>query len=231
MDRVSGITDTMRGVQFKTNTTNQAIASYQSSTATRLDKKISAIENWLGRLYYGIAFVCGLRMQQRDVEAVIGQRVEAWSNYPADMLRQMLNVQAVGGSTQKPSSDAKKAMAMEQARILASVADKAPITSVKIILAMMKEAFDDFPIPEGTFDSLNEEIEMAMQRGNSVQGAGGAPVDGPQGADMGLNELAITVDNLPPGAKMALGQALAEGLPVAQVLPEIIRLADTEGQV
>lgn len=233
MDRVSGITDTMRGVQFKTNTTNQAIESYQSSTATRLDKKISAIENWLGRLYYGIAFVCALRMQQSEVEAIIGRRAEAWTNYSPAELRRMFNVQAVGGSTQKPSSEAKKAMALEQSRILASIADKAPITSVKIILTMMKEAFDDFPIPEGTFDALNQEIEMAMQRGNSVQGAQGGGAEGvaPQSPELGLNELALTVDNLPPGAKMALGQALAEGLPVAQVLPEIIRLADQEGQM
>ena len=229
MDRVSGITDTMRGVQYKTNTTNQAIESYQSSTATRLDKKISAIENWLGRLYYGIAFVCALRMQREDVEAIIGRSADAWQNYAPQELRRMFNVQAVGGSTQKPSSDAKRAMTLEQSRILASIADKAPITSVKIILSMMKEAFDDFPIPEGAFDALDQEIEMAMQRGNSVQGAQGG--EAPQSPELGLNELALTVDNLPPGAKMALGQALAEGMPVAQVLPEIIRLADQEGQM
>jgi hypothetical protein len=229
MDRVSGITDTMRGVQFKTNTTNRAIESYQSSTATRLDKKISAIENWLGRLYYGLAFICALRMAREEVESIIGQRADDWTNYDPQALRGMFNVQAVGGSTQKPSSEAKKALALEQARILSSIADKAPVTSVKIILSMMKEAFDDFPIPEGTFDALNQEIEMAMQRGNSVQGASGS--EGPQSPEVGLQELALTVDNLPPGAKMALGQALAEGLPVAQVLPEIIRLADQEGQM
>ena len=39
-----------------------------------------------------------------------------------------------------------------------------------------------------------------------------------------MEEVAATVDSLPPEAKVALGNALAAGAPVSEALPEVIRM-------
>jgi hypothetical protein len=83
---------------------------------------------------------------------------------------------------------------------------------------------------------MKEEVVVAMQRGNSTQGAGGggegataptSPTGAPSpqgGGGMALEELAAMIDALPPQAKVALGEILAKGVPVAEALPEVLSM-------
>jgi hypothetical protein len=41
---------------------------------------------------------------------------------------------------------------------------------------------------------------------------------------MALEELAAMIDALPPQAKVALGEILAKGVPVAEALPEVLSM-------
>jgi hypothetical protein len=237
IDRVSGVSDVMRNVQFKTNTTNKAIENYNSGTALRLDEKIDAIEDALGIVLYNIGYLCAQFMEADAVRALIGaKRSMNWQPRVPEELRDMFQCQTVGGSTQKPTSAGKKQQALEMSEILGKLAQFAPSVVIETILTILEEAFDELNLPADAFERMKEEVVVAMQRGNSTQGAGGgegatAPTSPtgaappPQGGGgMALEELAAMIDALPPQAKVALGEILAKGVPVAEALPEVLSM-------
>lgn len=228
IDRISGVSDILRNAQFKTNTTNKAIESYNSSTAMRLDEKIDAIEDFLGRVMYGVAFCVAQFMSVEQVTELIGsKKAENWRTYDAAELRSVYKCQAVGGSTQKPSSESKRQYAMELGNILGKMAQFAPSVVLETTMELFDNAFDELHLPDDAFKRIAEEAKLAMQRGNSTQGAqGNASPDNAlsQSGMPSLEEVAAVVDTLPPEAKVALGNALAAGAPISEALPEVVRM-------
>jgi hypothetical protein len=238
IDRISGVSDVLRNVQFKTNTTNKAIENYNSSTAMRLDEKIDAIEDALGNVLYGIGFLCARFMPPEEVVSLIGTaRAGEWTNYDAAQLRMMFRCTAVGGSTQKPTSAAKKQQALEMARLLMQAAQFAPGTSIETMMTLFDDAFDELTLPDNWAERVAEESKASQRRGSSDVGAqeggaagAGAGVPGAQGAGVSVEEIAAAVDALPPAAKIALGRAMAQGVPIAEALPEVLRAVQTTGE-
>jgi hypothetical protein len=55
IDRMSGVASVQRGVEYKTNTTNRAIESYESQIQTRADEKMDAIEDSVGTVLWIVA--------------------------------------------------------------------------------------------------------------------------------------------------------------------------------
>ena len=230
IDRISGVSDVLRNVQFKTNTTNRAIENYNSSTALRLDEKIDAIEDCFGRVLYGVAHLCLQFMPVNVVTEIIGERrAEGWTNKSAKELRGLFTCQAIGGSTQKPTSEAKKQQALQISQILEKLAQFAPTVAITTILTLLEEAFDEVDIPDDAFEQMKEEVQLAMQRGNSTQGAGSSPEGTmPQGGNE-LEQLAQAIDTLPPEVKLALGKIIAQGVPIAEALPQVLQAAQNSG--
>lgn len=237
IDRISGVSDVLRNVQFKTNTTNKAIENYNSSTALRLDEKIDAIEDVLGDLMYGVGFLCAQFMTAEEVQQLIGERGHQWQQYRPAELMHMFTCQTVGGSTQKPTSQAKQQQALQMADTLTKLAQFAPTVVMQTIFTLLGDAFDELNIPPDAFIRMKEEAVMAMQRGNSTQGAGngpptpntGQPVTPGQPPSGGLDasqmqQIAALIDNLPPEAKLALGKILAKGVPVMDAVPEVLHM-------
>jgi hypothetical protein len=222
IDRVSGVSDVLRNAQFKTNTTNRAIENYNSSTAMRLDEKIDAIEDALGTVFYGIGFLCAQFMSQEEVASVLGEkRSKGWQTFDAETLRKMFGCQSVGGSAQKPTSAAKKQQAIEMGKLLSQMAQFAPSVVLETTLTMFEEAFDELELPDNWADRMKQEAQAALQKGRTDNA--GRPGSGGGGAPA-LQELAAIIDSLPPQAKQALGTALARGVPVAEALPEVLRM-------
>ncbi len=219
IDRISGVSDVLRNAQFKTNTTNKAIENYNSTTQLRLDEKIDAIEDWLGRAMYQVGFVCAQKMPKEDVEKLIGTRADAWVNYDSGTLRTMFQCAAVGGSTQKPTSSSKKQEALEMARLLAQMTQFAPATIIETTLTLFNNAFDEMSLPDNWAERIAEESATALRRGSSDVNSGDAAA--PQND---VQQIAGMIDSLPPQAKIALGNALAKGAPIAEALPEVLRI-------
>jgi hypothetical protein len=60
INRITGISDAMRGAQFKTNTTNQAIDAYQKNTDIRVDERVDLIEDFIGEVMHNIVMLCNV---------------------------------------------------------------------------------------------------------------------------------------------------------------------------
>jgi hypothetical protein len=223
INRLSGVTDVLQNSQFKTNTTNKAIENYNSTTTMRLDEKIDAIEDALGELFFGIGFLCARFMTKEEVADIIGdERAAAWTQLEPRELARIFSCQSVGGSTQKPTSAAKKQQALEMANILAQFAKYAPGTIIETTMMLFNEAFDELTLPKDWALRVGKEAEAALNKGRTdqpQQGADGAAE--PQAPEM--NEIAMAIDNLPPEAKIALGNVLARGVPIAEAVPEVLR--------
>ena len=207
IDRIASTNEVMRGGQFKTNTTNDAIEAYNSNSAGRDDEKIDQVEDCLGHAIWGIAQLCLMNMSADQVSVLIGEDVQqTWRNLTPDELRNGFSPQVVAGSTTKPTSALKKAQAMEAGQVLGQFAGGNPQTAsvmTTIVLRMFSRAFDEIVISK---DEWNQLIQVTQA-----------------GGPLGI------VDQLDPQMKMAFASALMKGVPAQQALDMIMQAAGASG--
>lgn len=254
IDRLSSVSSAMRGVEYKTNTTNKAIEAYTSQDQTRLDEKTDAIEDMIGEVQWKIMQLLLQFMPKQQVIDCLGPRMGAlWNNMKPTEIRQMVDMQVVGGSTLKPTSAAKKKEAITLVQSLGQFAKAGAGASIILALKVLERAFDDFVITTEDWKMLEEAIMSELQRGQSTgaagPSAGGAPAGGASGAGAPaaagqqgvppeaiakvLAEVTEVINNLPPEVKVglskALGSALAKGIPIEEALPRIVQLMTQGG--
>lgn len=227
IDRISSVTDIMRGAQFKTNTTNQAIAEYNQTQSVRLEEKIDALEDMLGSVYWAIAQLC---LQFMDVDAVaslLGEQSRAqWRNMAPSEIQSRLSARVIGGTSVKPTSQAKKQEALQMGQILGQFASATP-AAVVVALKVFEQAFDELVIKEEDWRFISQSIEQQLQRGNSQ--AGTTPSGDGTTSDQ-LGQIEQLVDGLPQQAKQALGQAIAQGVPVREAVTRIVEALQQQPQ-
>jgi hypothetical protein len=210
----------MRGVEFKTNTTNKAIETYQSNTQTRLDEKIDAVEDFIGAIGWKIAQLCVSRMESEEVGRMIGSRfAEIWEQRPDyEDFKTYGSCQCVGGSTLKPTSATKQQQAIQIGQVLGQFANVTPVTFL-VALKVMARAFDDIIITDADWKMIEQAVEQALQGQQAQQqgkGQGG-------GGEPGLEEVEQMINGLPPQAKALLGQMLARGTPIRDAMAAIMK--------
>lgn len=250
VNRLSSVTPVMQNVQFKTNTTNDAINSYQSNTQTRLDEKVDCVEELLTDIGTALIEMCIQFMTKQEVYALLGedyvkskgdwseaQDVAAWNK--------QFNLTIVGGSTIKPTAESKKKQAMQLGQVLGQFANAAPMMVI-VMLKMLERAFNDSVIIEpAEWQMIIESVEAQLQRGNT-QETGGAPQQGgqpQQGAPEGsppngatnasganVEMLAQIIDKLPPQAKEFLGAGIAKGVPLKELVLKLTQTAQSQQQ-
>lgn len=225
IDRVSSVQPVMRGIEFKTNTTNEAINKYNSIQQTRMDEKIDAVEDFIGGIGWGIAQLCLQFMSLEEVATLIGARMaEQWQNLDAKSIEAAVQMIVVGGSTQKQTSESKKQQALNMGQVLGQFVNAAPIPVMTVLINNFRAAFNDV-IPEEQWQMILQSLQQqAQQPQQPPQGAGqpaggeGAPA-APSGGGTDLNEI---IQQLPPEAQQALMQAVQQGVPPEAALQRIM---------
>lgn len=250
IDRITGLTDVLKGAQFKTNTTNQAIDNYNASTNMRIDEKIDSLEDWIGAIGWAIAQLCAQFMDTQTVgELVDADMAATWQPKSPQELTMGFNMVCVGGSTQKPTSQAKKQEAVQLAQTLGQFANAAPGVVLKTVMKVFQSAFDEVVFTEEDWEQLTQEIASGQQQGVSTQPGGpqqagnpqpggpppqtGAPAGAKppapapaQGAQGGSNPVFQLLDKMSPQAKKALATAFTQGVPIEQALQHIQQMSN-----
>lgn len=182
VNMISGIGEAMRGEQYKTNTTNGAIEQYSSISGMRLDEKRDAIEDFVGNIMNKVLF---LWLQFGDAEMtldIVGpqfeEMVQQFSNMEPQEIRRTILCEIEGGSTQKPTSAAKKAEALQMGQIMGQFASASPVVLL-FVLKIFKRAFDMSTVTDQDWQMLMASIMQAIQA-QSAQPEGG---DGSEGED------------------------------------------------
>lgn len=248
VDRIAATNEVERGGEFKTNTTNKAIDYYSTMGNQRMDMRLDAIEDALGDVGWKLAQLCLKFMDPQTVSELTGIDVtDVWR--PLDNLKDfsLFSVAVVGGSTQKLTSQGRKQAAVQIGQILAQFAKVAPGPVLKTTLTMFSKAFDDFMISKEDWDSIEQSVERSL-----VAGQGGAPgqppgAPPPQGAPPGvpagpqapsgpppsgggappvmqIAQMAVqALSQMPPQMLKGIGMALAQGVPPAQILQQVLQ--------
>jgi len=232
INRITGISDAQRGSQFKTNTTNQAIDFYEKNTDIRIDEKIDAIEDWLGRLAFALAQLIMRYWTVDDVAKLVGpQLAQSWVQITdPDEFRMSFNFQVVGGSTDKPTSKMKKKQALEIAQACGQFANAIPALGM-IAVKALSQAFDEVVISEEDWQELRQSMQAQQQKagagpGQSGEGDGQGNPNDPQQqkADPAQvkEQLAQAIKQLPPEAKAKLEEMIASGTSPTDALKQVM---------
>ena len=241
IDRVASTNEVERGGEFKTNTTNKAIDYYSTMGNMRMDMRLDAIEDALGDVGWKLAQLCLRFMDVETASQLTGMDVSPFWR-PLDNLRdfQQMSVTVVGGSTQKMTTQQKKQEAVQIGQVLAQYVRAAPSSALKATLNMLSKAFDDFMISKEDWDAIDQEVQMMAQsqQGGAPGQASGVPAQPSAGAAGGAPQagggmqvaaaVVQALQQLPPPVLQAIGQALAQGIPPAQIFQQM--LASQGGQ-
>jgi hypothetical protein len=254
IDRVSGVTSVQRGVEYKTNTTNRAIESYESQQQTRADEKMDAIEECVGGVLWLVAQMCLQFMSQAEVAQLIGQEnAGAWQAVDPRDIPLKFTPRVVGGSTLKPTSTAKKQQALQMSQILGQFAKATPV-AILIAIKVLQSAFsNELVMTSEDWEMLMQGIQQQMQaqaappqgqppQGGqpSAQGGQGSPPQQQEGGGQpdvanvitqAIGEAAQIIDSLPPELRMQIGVMLARQMPMQEIAQVIIGKLEQQGQM
>lgn len=171
IDRVSSTPSVQRGEQFKTNTTNKAVNAYEGVMASVQNELTDAIEDGCKDLVWAMLELLVSKYSKDQVIALVGAKLGA-AFRPMEVMEfnTTYSMDIAPGSTEKPSSAAKKQEALTIAQAIGQVGQATPMTSLKIIIRMFKNAFSNFLFTKDDADSLEAEAQANLTKGQSVQG-------------------------------------------------------------
>jgi hypothetical protein len=226
INRISNTSDAIRGVQFKTNTNEASVQSYQDAARMSVGAKIEVVEDVMSDLCKALLEQCVQNMSKDEVIGYVGAKIgEGWQNYTLEAFNSQFALDIVPGTCEKPNSIFKKKEAVQIVQAIGQFASAAPITSMKVALRVLEQAFTEVVIKPEDWDIMEAEMTMQAQRGNST-GAPAAPQPGQNkpagpaaggpaaGGDGGIPpELA----NLPPQVKQNVMQMHNQGAPPDQI--------------
>lgn len=225
IDRISSVMPVMRGQEFKTNTTNDAINAYNSQQQTRLDERIDAIEDFIGGVLWKVLQLCLQFMPQQEVAAIVGDRdAGIWRNMRPEEIQQGFSVSIVGGSSQKPTSQTKKQEATQIGQVLGQFANAGNGAAILLMIKLFERAYEDFTVSKEDWDFLIQSITQATQNSNPT----GNPQQSGQQAG-GQQDIKQILAQLPPQAQQAFQQAVAQGADPQAALQQIIQTLQSGG--
>jgi hypothetical protein len=243
INRLSSVTPVLQNVQYKTNTTNKAIESYESSTQMRLDEKIDAIEEFLGDIGNALLELCVQFMTEDEVNNLLGadfvKNCGGWTeNINVDEFNRTYNLRVVGGSTLKPTSKVKKEQVMNLGQVLGQFANASPGIIIVLLKAIERAFKDDFVLTPQDWQIITQSTMQQLQRGSAAQGGeqgqpqaqGGQPQQGEQGAQLEqvMAQVEEVVNALPVQAKQFLGEGIAKGVPLKELMMQIMQAAQQQ---
>jgi hypothetical protein len=256
IDRISGVSSVQRGVEYKTNTTNRAIESYESQMQTRADEKMDAIEEAVGGVLWLVAQMCLQNMSAEEVQMLCGEG-EAWQKVDPREISMRFTPRVVGGSTMKPTSRAKKEQAMQMAQALGQFARATP-AAILVALKTLQQAFDNDlvindkdwqMVIDGITSAIESQQAQAQAQAQSAQQQGQGAPQGAQGARgasnapsspddnipidavvQGVQQLAQFLDGMSTEIKTEIGVMLSRQVPVEQIAQRVVeRLQQPQG--
>lgn len=220
INRLSSVTPILQNEQFKTNTTNKAIETYESSTQTRLDEKIDAIEDCIAEIGYGLIELCVQFMPEEEVRLLVGDTVlnEAggWEQMTPTQFRQQFAFTIVGGSTLKPTSKVKKEQAIQLGQVLGQFAQANPAIVMVLLKAIERAFSEDVTITKEEWALITQSMQQAMQA------AGGGGVDETQVLEQAMQQVEELFNSLDEGTRAQVAQAIAQGTPLKQIVQGLI---------
>lgn len=221
IDRLSAVTDAMRGTQFKTNTTNDAVQANMDAAKLRVGEKIDCIEDMLADLGRAIAELCVSNYDKDAVAAILSEKdAQSWMPMEVSEFNRTLTCTIVAGSTEKPTSAAKQQQALQTGQVLGQFAKSSPMISV-VVMRMLERAMDNVIINKSDWD----QIIQSMQGGAQGEQPGAQPSSGSgqdPTQDPGLQQaLVVLLKLLPPKVQAMIQESIQKGASPMQAIQAV----------
>lgn len=188
VNRITNTSDALRGVQFKTNTNEDAVNTYQESMKLSVGAKVDVVEDAVADIAIALAELCVQYMSQDDVIGLIGPALgQFYKQMSVPQLNNTYNLEIVAGSMEKPNSVFKKKEAIQIAQAVGQFAQAAPGATLKVMLKVLQQAFTEVVIQPEDWAAIDAEISA-----KSGQGVGSATGTNPV-------DSASAPQELPPG--------------------------------
>tara|TARA_Y100000310_G_scaffold283720_1_gene305926 strand:- start:4243 stop:6417 length:2175 start_codon:yes stop_codon:yes gene_type:complete len=228
IDRISSVGAVLRGEQFKTNTNKQNAQITTQAQNMRVDEKSDMIEDWIGDISWGVAQLCLINMKLDVVVRLIGDELAAnWQNMSPEEISSILSMQVLGGSTKKPTSQAKKEEALEMGQVLGQFVNAAPQAVTRIMIEVFQQAFDEVIMKDENWEELKQEIIGASQQqqvgpeGQTTNTGGQTPID--------ESQVDTILAQLPTDLKQAVAQSIQQGADPVVALQEAMAVLEQPG--
>lgn len=236
IDKIGSVSDAIRGQEFRTNTTEDAVQAYTSAAQLRLGNRTDAIEECIQQLSWGIAEILVTRGDENMIRGLVGDRLMSkWKQMDLVTFNADYSVQVAAGSSEKPTSVFKQQEAIQIAQAMGQFAQAAPGSTLKVVMKLLKGAFPELQITEEDWAAIDQEMAAVLQRGVSTGGPGGpaAPGGPPQqgamppqagGAPaMDPAQIEQLLASLPPEAQQMVIQRVEAGEDPLAVVQELMQ--------
>lgn len=166
LDRATRITDAMRGAQFRTNTTNDAVATYNEFASNRLEGLTDKIELCVEDLLWSMSELVVSQMSTALINRILSTKdAQKFQNMSVEEFNRSYNLTIAAGSIEKPTSTAKKKEAMQIIQMLGQFGTAAPRTVLSLVTRLLRSAFSKNLVTEDDLNKLEQEGLAAMQKG------------------------------------------------------------------
>jgi hypothetical protein len=182
-NRVNNISEVSQGGQFKTNTTNKAVAAYAQVQSGIKDELTEVIENAVEDLAWSMLELVASKYSKEQVAQLVGDKLaETFAPMSVEEFNKTYSCEVAAGSTEKPTSENMKQQALAMAQAIGQVGQATPMTTLRIIFRMFKSAFSNFLFTKDDEAMLDKEAQANLTKGVSTPGQppAGAPPGGPQ---------------------------------------------------
>ena len=170
-NRINAQNDVSQGGQFKTNTTNKAIAEYSAIQAGVKDELVEVVEEAVADLVWAMLEIVVSKYTKDQVVQLIGKDLAApFENMDVPTFNAQYSCEIAGGTTQRPTSDNQKQEALSMAQAIGQVGQAAPQTTLQVIFRMFEKAFSQFVFTKKDASMMMQEIQTNATKGQSVPG-------------------------------------------------------------
>ena len=169
LDRASRISDAQKGAEFRTNTTNKAIDTYNEYASNRIEGLTDRIEDNVESVFWSIAELVVSKFDDKAIAKLLNLDDAAkFKPMSVEDFNSRYNLVVASGSTEKPTSMAKKKEASQIIQMLGQFGTAAPRTVLSVVAKLLRAAFSRSLVTDKDLEMLEKEGAANMQKGISA---------------------------------------------------------------
>jgi len=206
MDRVSGVSDYMRGAMPEIRRTATEAAIAQDASNARAAEKLALIEIHIGSCAKRLVALAQQYMTGEQVARVVGSNaIPLWINFDRDFIQGEFDFEVEGGSTQPVNESFRRQMALQLVDAMAPFVGAGVVDMASLARHVLQYGFG-IKSPEA-FLAAPQQQQMGPEQGGMPPEQGGMPPQGmlPQGQPQQGEQPMPEEGGIPPELAAMLG--------------------------
>jgi hypothetical protein len=206
MDRVSGVSDYMRGAMPEIRRTATEAAIAQDASNARAAEKLALIEIHIGSCAKRLVALAQQYMTGEQVARVVGSNaIPLWINFDRDFIQGEFDFEVEGGSTQPVNESFRRQMALQLVDAMAPFVGAGVVDMASLARHVLQYGFG-IKSPEA-FLAAPQQQQMGPEQGGMPLEQGGMPPQGmlPQGQPQQGEQPMPQQGGIPPELAAMLG--------------------------